>query len=97
MNSVHFFFQAEDGIRDQLVTGVQTCALPIWSWNILSTEAEAQSAVVKMFHDLKGKGVDRNKLEVKIEPRLTLSPKDIVEVIRILVELRNGRDRKSVV
>src|SRR5438105_5897081 len=25
----NFFFQAEDGIRDPLVTGVQTCALPI--------------------------------------------------------------------
>src|SRR2546426_606815 len=36
MNSVHietayfFFFQAEDGIRDYKVTGVQTCALPIY-------------------------------------------------------------------
>src|SRR5687767_15748932 len=28
---LYFFFQAEDGIRDKLVTGVQTCALPI-SW-----------------------------------------------------------------
>ena len=28
---VFFFFQAEDGIRDDLVTGVQTCALPISS------------------------------------------------------------------
>src|SRR2546423_13451490 len=27
--SCFFFFQAEDGIRDKLVTGVQTCALPI--------------------------------------------------------------------
>src|SRR5256886_12708911 len=26
-----FFFQAEDGIRDLTVTGVQTCALPIFS------------------------------------------------------------------
>src|SRR5438309_7907748 len=26
-----FFFQAEDGIRGGTVTGVQTCALPIWS------------------------------------------------------------------
>src|SRR5438067_9755080 len=26
-----FFFQAEDGIRDRNVTGVQTCALPIWA------------------------------------------------------------------
>src|SRR5689334_23814165 len=28
---VHFFFQAEDGIRDGTVTGVQTCALPIFA------------------------------------------------------------------
>src|SRR5690349_4180942 len=27
-----FFFQAEDGIRDLYVTGVQTCALPILIW-----------------------------------------------------------------
>src|SRR5256885_9354581 len=27
---VYFFFQAEDGIRDYKVTGVQTCALPIY-------------------------------------------------------------------
>src|SRR5688572_33507429 len=26
---IYFFFQAEDGIRDLTVTGVQTCALPI--------------------------------------------------------------------
>src|SRR5690606_39574259 len=29
-----FFFQAEDGIRDFHVTGVQTCALPIWGRRI---------------------------------------------------------------
>src|SRR5437867_3529313 len=28
-----FFFQAEDGIRDRTVTGVQTCALPISPWS----------------------------------------------------------------
>src|SRR5256885_5938686 len=28
--SIFFFFQAEDGIRDYKVTGVQTCALPIY-------------------------------------------------------------------
>src|SRR5436305_6496889 len=27
-----FFFQAEDGIREADVTGVQTCALPIWKY-----------------------------------------------------------------
>src|SRR5438874_10497901 len=29
--AVIFFFQAEDGIRDLYVTGVQTCALPIFT------------------------------------------------------------------
>src|SRR2546427_3168876 len=29
-----FFFQAEDGIRDLTVTGVQTCALPIYTSGI---------------------------------------------------------------
>src|SRR5256712_12785634 len=29
MRIIFFFFQAEDGIRDLIVTGVQTCALPI--------------------------------------------------------------------
>src|SRR5690349_25166155 len=30
LSSTCFFFQAEDGIRDLYVTGVQTCALPIY-------------------------------------------------------------------
>src|SRR5438552_18199552 len=34
-----FFFQAEDGIRDDLVTGVQTCALPI-STDLSESELE---------------------------------------------------------
>src|SRR5260370_26109156 len=29
-----FFFQAEDGIRDSSVTGVQTCALPIYGAHV---------------------------------------------------------------
>src|SRR2546430_8605188 len=32
-----FFFQAEDGIRDLTVTGVQTCALPIFAACALTT------------------------------------------------------------
>src|SRR5438105_8266960 len=34
-----FFFQAEDGIRDPLVTGVQTCALPISAQAICDSRA----------------------------------------------------------
>src|SRR6266404_624668 len=36
-----FFFQAEDGIRDKLVTGVQTCALPISAVEIGAERAVA--------------------------------------------------------
>src|SRR2546425_3209948 len=36
-----FFFQAEDGIRDKLVTGVQTCALPIYGAGVLQRRAAA--------------------------------------------------------
>src|SRR2546430_5203742 len=35
-HSVFFFFQAEDGIRDLTVTGVQTCALPISARQLLA-------------------------------------------------------------
>src|SRR5256885_8875378 len=38
-----FFFQAEDGIRDYKVTGVQTCALPIWLVIAGVADANAQS------------------------------------------------------
>src|SRR5208282_32191 len=43
-----FFFQAEDGIRDATVTGVQTCALPIWPLPELppSNAAKARQALV---------------------------------------------------
>src|SRR2546422_7777773 len=38
-----FFFQAEDGIRDVAVTGVQTCALPICLW---ATTLASHSTVI---------------------------------------------------
>src|SRR5258708_14164270 len=40
-----FFFQAEDGIRDDLVTGVQTCALPILITPVTFSAAESEKAV----------------------------------------------------
>src|SRR5205823_7020207 len=35
-----FFFQAEDSIRDKLVTGVQTCALPIFTSRMTFSAAQ---------------------------------------------------------
>src|SRR5205809_3156905 len=45
--SFRFFFQAEDGIRDVAVTGVQTCALPI------SARASLRPGIREMLRVLK--------------------------------------------
>ncbi|ESE43079.1 hypothetical protein SHD_0283, partial [Shewanella decolorationis S12] len=50
-----FFFQAEDGIRDHCVTGVQTCALPIWPilWlGVLEAELGKNITMAKLFRSL---------------------------------------------
>src|SRR5207247_6640039 len=46
---VCFFFQAEDGIRDPLVTGVQTCALPIYAGLIVSVNSVI-SVIIKIVY-----------------------------------------------
>src|SRR5690606_41087853 len=38
----YFFFQAEDGIRDFHVTGVQTCALPIFSSTVVRPRSSSR-------------------------------------------------------
>src|SRR5699024_12097988 len=38
---LYFFFQAEDGIRDRNVTGVQTCALPILATGEIEVRAQS--------------------------------------------------------
>src|SRR5256886_3196029 len=66
-----FFFQAEDGIRDLTVTGVQTCALPIFR-ALMLVAGPASVFVVALFvrnHLLIGKLVtlipeDRSLLDV---------------------------------
>ena len=43
----YFFFQAEDGIRDTSVTGVQTCALPILS--VIHVNANNRAFIAHMY------------------------------------------------
>src|SRR5256712_10179029 len=45
-----FFFQAEDGIRDLIVTGVQTCALPIYAPGALERIAGATTDIQYFIH-----------------------------------------------
>src|SRR5687768_18180714 len=66
---VVFFFQAEDGIRDVAVTGVQTCALPILSGRVVARlvgdvviarlEVRLLEEVANRLHDLNRLGARR--------------------------------------
>src|SRR5260221_10623075 len=56
-----FFFQAEDGIRDHCVTGVQTCALPIYKNK--KTKADTVYRNKDLTHDRDGDGVVDEKDE----------------------------------
>src|SRR5256884_5291705 len=88
---VHFFFQAEDGIRDVAVTGVQTCALPI----------------LRFIHEVKDAEIERLTVEYDETYAVaeSLRPngnqrKALQEAARIELGLRHfllERDRKSVV
>src|SRR2546429_7336647 len=58
-----FFFQAEDGIRDVAVTGVQTCALPISFF--LQLRSAYQAELDDLTSDSEGRGVLRQRLAEK--------------------------------
>src|SRR5699024_5805393 len=48
-DTILFFFQAEDGIRDRNVTGVQTCALPILAENLVIVESPAKAKTIEKY------------------------------------------------
>src|SRR2546429_5779978 len=77
---IFFFFQAEDGIRDVAVTGVQTCALPIFVVD------------VKIFSR---KGLDKDERARSIESEDVLKlQRDHQDELRIIEEERNKKFRK---
>src|SRR5207237_7501355 len=57
-----FFFQAEDGIRDSSVTGVQTCALPI-----SFAQQTLQTIEVVGVAPVPGAEIDRDKVPSNVE------------------------------
>src|SRR4051794_26995512 len=56
-----FFFQAEDGIRDGRVTGVQTCALPISDLDLVELNEAFASQSLAVIREL---GLDEEKVNV---------------------------------
>src|SRR5437764_1523166 len=87
---VSFFFQAEDGIRDTSVTGVQTCALPISSAVLPLLSVGAAEAV--------GEGDEVRAFgEVSVAPTVSVTRSDGRRAERAPVVAAHEGDRKSVV
>src|SRR3989475_368516 len=63
----HFFFQAEDGIRDLTVTGVQTCALPIYFDTLEALDLVTRLDVVVGLHRDTAFGTVADFLDVFLE------------------------------
>src|SRR5256885_6318419 len=76
-----FFFQAEDGIRDYKVTGVQTCALPILiGYTVAFIRPTPSAAAVDrtVRHESRGSLAKEGKLEALAAPAVEhLSRKDL--------------------
>src|SRR2546425_4286350 len=67
-----FFFQAEDGIRDKLVTGVQTCALPIYLDDVVILGARCAAGTGRR---------DHGPVEAAATPARAIEPEDEWHVV----------------
>src|SRR5258708_13970800 len=83
-----FFFQAEDGIRDDLVTGVQTCALPIC---LIEIAGQVLEATIYMPSD-RGKTI-RPGMEVRVEPA-TIKREEYGAIVGKVVAISRSEERR---
>src|SRR5204862_5815879 len=93
-----FFFQAEDGIRDLYVTGVQTCALPISATSAARSSSQPSAAVSNSGNARKSAPTGASAAvviasSVGLFPALTVKGAKSAKA----ATHRNWRDRKSVV
>src|SRR3712207_6853948 len=83
-----FFFQAEDGIRDIGVTGVQTCALPI------SVDGEGLSIEVKGRDLMQGVPREVRISEAQAAQALAEPVSQIVEAVKVALEATRSEERR---
>src|SRR5690349_22324054 len=89
-----FFFQAEDGIRDLYVTGVQTCALPISEFFSFGTNDLTQTTLGISRDDAASfLGPYTQKGLLPADPFVTIDQEGVGELVRLAAE--RGRQTKS--
>src|SRR5260221_9744846 len=82
-----FFFQAEDGIRDHCVTGVQTCALPIYG--------EERAALVRSgFLENEDSLMRLRFLRMNAPCRRRLAVDGLFDFVSLLAEIRRSEERR---
>src|SRR5438093_9174497 len=85
-----FFFQAEDGIRDWSVTGVQTCALPISGsqFRAFSCRPPKHAAVVAQGEVLEPRAARERKIEDSVVEigRASCKEREYIYVVGELLE-----------
>src|SRR6266481_7513478 len=92
-----FFFQAEDGIRDGTVTGVQTCALPISGRGIARMLGEAGATVYCTGRSVRGNLASGPNRPETIEETAEMVTAHGGVGISVQVDHSVPADRKSVV
>src|SRR5256885_5441471 len=88
-----FFFQAEDGIRDYKVTGVQTCALPIFDELVVGLHLchQVLGGAVAAFQDRVG---DAGGVQTDGAARVVIARNDVIDAQRS-EERRVGKECRS--
>src|SRR5688572_31394841 len=95
-----FFFQAEDGIRDLTVTGVQTCALPILGQKVhphgfrlgISTDWKSRWYADKLYKDYIAEDVKIRRMMSKGLERAGIAKVDIERTRdRVRVDIHTAR------
>src|SRR5690606_40468521 len=96
-----FFFQAEDGIRDFHVTGVQTCALPIYSVEVyMQLLQETSSTERSLMSVLPGltegcTSVDFRELLYRFKDQIAGQADRLEEMLDRSEERRVGKEGRS--
>src|SRR2546422_10938313 len=96
-----FFFQAEDGIRDVAVTGVQTCALPIlplgYHLSYVSFARQLRLAGLRPHCEACSGGTGRDTIEIAQIGRASCRGRVEISVVAVSLKKKNNVRRGGVV
>src|SRR5438046_5690418 len=95
--SSFFFFQAEDGIRDWSVTGVQTCALPIFFCQMPPYDVADHGVVAASASNGAGRMWDRRTYRRSRSEEHTSELQSLTNLVcRLLLEKKKNKKRNKI-